>query len=237
MDIPEVFVRQLREYVGSINGLLFATGDGRPLQQRNVLRVLHRAKHVGFHAFRRFRLTWLRKNGVPKDLERYWMGHAPEEVGDLYSKTQGRRFVSPRVGGTRRTCWSTKRRCNSNCKAGFWEWSGRMDLNHRPPGPEPGSRWTLKPCRCRAYAPRPLQDPPSIVTHVPQVSPQLPTSPPFPRAPACCCFRRLLPRPFPSGPKAPRAFVTTATCRLASFGVSGDEEFHVAGPLETYRRG
>jgi hypothetical protein len=23
---------------------------------------------------------------VPKDLERYWMGHAPEEVGDLYSK-------------------------------------------------------------------------------------------------------------------------------------------------------
>ena len=22
----------------------------------------------------------------PKDLERYWMGHAPEDVGDLYSK-------------------------------------------------------------------------------------------------------------------------------------------------------
>ena len=86
VDIPEVFGRQLREYVGSINGLVFATADGKPLQQRNVLRVLHRAKHVGFHAFRRFRLTWLRKNGVPKDLERYWMGHAPEEVGDLYSK-------------------------------------------------------------------------------------------------------------------------------------------------------
>ena len=86
VDIPEVFALQLREYVGSISGLVFATADGRPLQQRNVLRVLHRAKHVGFHAFRRFRLTWLRKNGVPKDLERYWMGHAPEEVGDLYSK-------------------------------------------------------------------------------------------------------------------------------------------------------
>jgi hypothetical protein len=36
--------------------------------------------------FRRFRLTWLRKNGVPKDLERYWVGHASEEVGDLHSK-------------------------------------------------------------------------------------------------------------------------------------------------------
>jgi hypothetical protein len=27
-----------------------------------------------------------RKNGVPRDLKRYWMGHAPEEVGNLYSK-------------------------------------------------------------------------------------------------------------------------------------------------------
>ncbi|PYT73550.1 MAG: hypothetical protein DMG39_06205 [Acidobacteria bacterium] len=51
-----------------------------------MLRILHAVKSVGFRAFRRFRLTWLRKNGVPKDLERYWMGHAPEEVGDLYSK-------------------------------------------------------------------------------------------------------------------------------------------------------
>jgi hypothetical protein len=31
-------------------------------------------------------LTWLRKSGAPRDLERLWMGHAPEEVGDLYSK-------------------------------------------------------------------------------------------------------------------------------------------------------
>jgi integrase len=86
VDIPEVFASELRDYLGSIDGLLFATADRKALQQRNVLRVLHRAKHVGFHAFRRFRLTRLRKNGVPKDLERLWMGHAPEEVGDLYSK-------------------------------------------------------------------------------------------------------------------------------------------------------
>ena len=60
--------------------------QGKPSQQRNVLRILHSVKRVGFHAFRRFRLTWLRKNGAPKDLEHFWMGHAPEEVGDLYSK-------------------------------------------------------------------------------------------------------------------------------------------------------
>ncbi len=86
VDIPEVFARELRGYLASVSGYLFATADGKPLQQRNVLRILHGVKSVGFHAFRRFRLTWLRKNGVPKDLERYWMGHAPEEVGDLYSK-------------------------------------------------------------------------------------------------------------------------------------------------------
>ena len=86
VDIPEALAIKLREYLESTSGYLFATAKGHLLQQRNVLRILHAVKLVGFHAFRRFRLTWLRKNGVPKDLERYWMGHAPEEVGDLYSK-------------------------------------------------------------------------------------------------------------------------------------------------------
>jgi Phage integrase family. len=76
----------LRPFAAGKSGHLFATAKGRPLQHRNVLRALHAAKKIGLHAFRRFRFTWLRKNGVPKDLERFWMGHAPEEVGNLYSK-------------------------------------------------------------------------------------------------------------------------------------------------------
>jgi integrase len=86
VDIPEVLARELRGYVPRVSGYLVATAQDKPLQQRNVLRILHNVKRVGFHAFRRFRLTWLRKNGIPKDLERLWMGHASEEVGDLYSK-------------------------------------------------------------------------------------------------------------------------------------------------------
>src|SRR5215467_11332628 len=42
----------------------------------------------GEHAFRRFRLTHLRKyykEGFPKDLEHFWMGHKPQHVSDLYS--------------------------------------------------------------------------------------------------------------------------------------------------------
>ena len=86
VDIPEVLASELRSYVSEARGYMFATAQGRPLQQRNVLRVLHQVRPVGFHSFRRYRLTWLRRNGTPRDLERYWMGHAAEEVGDLYSK-------------------------------------------------------------------------------------------------------------------------------------------------------
>ncbi len=86
VDIPEELARVLRPHVAAVNGYLFAAVSGKPLQHRNVLHVLHGVQKIGIHAFRRFRLTWLRKNGVPKDLERFWMGHAPEDVGDLYSK-------------------------------------------------------------------------------------------------------------------------------------------------------
>ena len=87
VDIPEPLAQVLRSYVAGKVGYLFATAKGRPLSHRNVLRVLHnKGKKVGLHAFRRFRLTWLRKNGVPKDLEHLWMGHADEGVGDLCSK-------------------------------------------------------------------------------------------------------------------------------------------------------
>lgn len=85
VDIPEELAEILRAQMPR-DGYLFASSTGNPFQQRFLLGVLHRVRQVGMHAFRRYRLTWLRKNGVPKDLERFWMGHAPEDVGDLYSK-------------------------------------------------------------------------------------------------------------------------------------------------------
>ena len=57
---------------------------------------------AGFHAFRRFRTTWLRKNRTPEDLIRYWLGHADETVTDGYSKlredVEYRKEVAERVG-------------------------------------------------------------------------------------------------------------------------------------------
>src|SRR5262249_48910475 len=85
VDIPEELAKVLHSKMPR-EGYLFASSTGKPFQQRNLLHVLHQIKKVGMHSFRRYRLTFLRKNGVPKDLERFWMGHAPEDVGDLYSK-------------------------------------------------------------------------------------------------------------------------------------------------------
>ncbi len=41
---------------------------------------------TGFHAFRRFRVTHLRKSRVPDDLIRFWVGHADRDVTDGYSR-------------------------------------------------------------------------------------------------------------------------------------------------------
>ena len=40
----------------------------------------------GCHAFRRFRITHLRKNGVPEELIHFWAGHVGKSVTDDYSK-------------------------------------------------------------------------------------------------------------------------------------------------------
>lgn len=43
---------------------------------------------AGFHSFRRFRVTHLRKNRVPEDILRFWIGHADKNVTDGYSKVK-----------------------------------------------------------------------------------------------------------------------------------------------------
>jgi len=110
IDLHSSVAAMLRKYIGKReSGLLFSSKAGRPLGRSNILRrTLHpilaelEQPKCGAHAFRRFRLTWLRQNAVPKDLEHFWMGHADEEVGDLYSQlesnVQFRKEVAERIG-------------------------------------------------------------------------------------------------------------------------------------------
>lgn len=86
VDIPEPLARVLREHAVARAGYLFATKNGRPLQQRNVLRALHgTGKKVGCHAFRRFRTETLRRARVPEDLTKLWLGHSKHGITDLYA--------------------------------------------------------------------------------------------------------------------------------------------------------
>jgi integrase len=94
VDLCPALAAVLKSYVGDrTSGFLFHNRKRNFLSQTNLLRRgLHPAlgklkqPKAGFHAFRRYRLTWLRKNRVHADLERFWMGHENETVGDGYSK-------------------------------------------------------------------------------------------------------------------------------------------------------
>jgi integrase len=74
-------------------GFIFCTATGSTLAQSNVLRrILHPIlsdmgrEKAGFHSFRRFRVTHLRKQGTPEDLLRFWIGHGDKTVTDRYDK-------------------------------------------------------------------------------------------------------------------------------------------------------
>jgi len=110
VDICPALAEMLKKYVGKrTSGYLFNNKNGNSFSQTNLLRRgLHPAlkklgqPKAGFHAFRRFRTTWLRKNRTPEDLIRFWLGHADESVTDGYSKlredVEYRREVADKIG-------------------------------------------------------------------------------------------------------------------------------------------
>jgi len=109
VDLAPELATMVRDHIGDRStGFIFRTRNGGPIRQRNVLRMLHSIltgmgkPKLGFHAFRRFRVTHLRKNMVPEDLIKFWIGHAPQTVTDEYSKlkhdVEFREHVAERVG-------------------------------------------------------------------------------------------------------------------------------------------
>jgi integrase len=110
IDLHSDLADMLKEFIGERkSGFLFVSRAGNPLCQTNVLkRSLHPTlkamgrEKAGFHAFRRFRTSWLRKNRAPEDLIRFWLGHANKSVTDGYSKlsddVEFRRECAEKVG-------------------------------------------------------------------------------------------------------------------------------------------
>lgn len=93
VDLHSSLAAMLREHIGtSKTGYLFQSSKGTPLARSNVLRrSLHRIllgmgrERCGFHAFRRFRITHLRKERVMEVLLRIWAGHSTEGITDRYT--------------------------------------------------------------------------------------------------------------------------------------------------------
>jgi len=88
VDICVPLVAILTEFAGTRTfGFLFQSDSGLPLLQSNILRdSLHKLNVEGFHTFRRFRTSYLRRNRVPWDLEKFWIGHANKDVTDKYAE-------------------------------------------------------------------------------------------------------------------------------------------------------
>jgi integrase len=96
IDLHPELAAMLKEFIGDRkSGFLFVNRADGFLSQTNILRrhshpilaSLGIAK-CGLHAFRRFRVTQLRRTRIQADIVRLWIGHADQrvEITDTYSK-------------------------------------------------------------------------------------------------------------------------------------------------------
>jgi integrase len=96
VDLHPDVAALLKQYIGDRRqGFILQTRSGRPLNQANILlREFHPLLEslgialCGFHAFRRFRNTFMRQQRCPDSLLKFWMGHSAKGMSDLYDKSK-----------------------------------------------------------------------------------------------------------------------------------------------------
>ena len=111
VDLSTEVAEYLRRFVDGKDGLLFQTRNGTPYLHHNLeedwltprLQAMKLdEKGMGFHAFRRFRKTWLRGERCQEDINNFWMAHKPKTMSELYSRmefeTERRLDEANRVG-------------------------------------------------------------------------------------------------------------------------------------------
>jgi integrase len=94
IDLHPDVAEYLRQYVDGKSGLLFHTANGTPhlygnLEDRWLTPRLVKLKvdeeGMGWHAFKRFRKTWLRGARCLEDINNFWMAHKPKTMSEVYS--------------------------------------------------------------------------------------------------------------------------------------------------------
>lgn len=92
-------------------GLLYKTRNGTPHLNGNLeddwltprlVKMGLDEKGMGWHAFKRFRKTWLRGQRCLENMNNFWMAHKPKAMSELYShlheELQTRLHEAERVG-------------------------------------------------------------------------------------------------------------------------------------------
>jgi integrase len=94
VDLHSGVAEYLRNYMAEKTGLLFHTANGTPHLPGNLadrwltprLEAMGLEEvGMGWHAFKRFRKTWLRGQRCLEDLNNFWMAHRPQTMSELYS--------------------------------------------------------------------------------------------------------------------------------------------------------
>jgi len=112
VDLHPALASMLKEHIGDRkSGFLFEGRAGHPIvSQASILKrslhpILAKAafQKCGFHAFRRFRNTYLRNyTSCPNGLRNYWLGWSGKDMSDHYDKVREdvafRSEVADRIG-------------------------------------------------------------------------------------------------------------------------------------------
>ena len=94
VDLHPDIAEYLQCFAAGNTGLLFHTANGTPhlygnLEDRWLTPRLAQMgvdeKGMGWHAFKRFRKTWLRGQRCLEDINNFWMAHKPQTMSELYS--------------------------------------------------------------------------------------------------------------------------------------------------------
>lgn len=110
VDLHSDVAALLKQFIGKrTSGFIFQTSSRKPVTHTNLLRrELHPVPDklgigtCGFHAFRRFRNTFLRQSHCPDGVLKFWLGHSGKDMSDLYDRSredlQYRRDVARSLG-------------------------------------------------------------------------------------------------------------------------------------------
>jgi integrase len=103
IDVHPVVAAYLQEFVSGKSGLVLRTENNTPYLYGTLAddwfdprldKLGLYQEGLGWHTFRRFRNTWLRKQRVQEDLRKFWFGHKPRkaertgetaDMGEVYS--------------------------------------------------------------------------------------------------------------------------------------------------------